>query len=442
MCKFSKKIFHFPLVDWIFFVPLRAFLCKNNIKTTKRSTLKLSKMNIIKRIYCRTFQAAFHAAIPLLPYNYPEVHNSIDEIPSILQKQGIDTVLFVTDQGLVKAGLAKMIEDVLSNAGITYRTYSDTVPNPTIDNVEAARQMYVDIHAQAFIALGGGSAMDCAKAAAVRIACPNKTIPQMRGILKVHHKLPPLIAIPTTAGTGSETTVAAIVTDAEKHYKYMVSDFCLIPPYAIHDYRLTTGLPKHITATTGMDALTHAVEAYIGGSTTSETRRAAEEATRLIHDYLYRAYLNGNDAEARQKMLYASYCAGIAFSKSYVGYVHAVAHSLGGKYGTPHGLANSILLPKVLRYYGESAHKRLARLARRSGVVAKGMDDKATANLFIDWIQDMNDKMSIPHTISELRIEDIPEMAAHANAEGNPLYPVPMLMNKRELENLYKLVVA
>ncbi|MCR5050844.1 MAG: iron-containing alcohol dehydrogenase [Paludibacteraceae bacterium] len=399
-------------------------------------------MNIFRRIYCRAFQAAFHVAIPFLPYHYPEIYNSLEDIPVILKKRGINTVLFVTDQGLVKAGLAKMVEDVLTKAGITFRTYSDTVPNPTITNVESARQLYVDIHAQAFIALGGGSAMDCAKAAAARIARPNKTIPQMRGILKVHHKLPPVIAIPTTAGTGSETTVAAIVTDSRQQYKYMVSDFCLIPPYAIHDYRLTVGLPKHITATTGMDALTHAVEAYIGGSTVRETRQAAEEATRLIHAYLYRAYQDGNDAEARQQMLKASYYAGIAFSKSYVGYVHAVAHSLGGKYGTPHGLANSVLLPRVLRYYGKAAHKRLAQLARRSGVIQPGMSDAQTANLFIDWIQEMNDKMGIPHTITELREADIPEMAAHADAEGNPLYPVPVLLNKRELKELYKLVVA
>ena len=141
-------------------------------------------------------------------------------------------------------------------------------------------------------------------------------------------------------------------------------------------------------------------------------------------------------------MLRASYCAGIAFSKSYVGYVHAVAHSLGGKYGTPHGLANSVLLPKVLRFYGEAAYKRLAKLARRSGVVKQGFSDEQTANMFIDWIQEMNDRMSIPHFIPEVREADIPEMAAHADAEGNPLYPVPVLMNKRELKNLYRLVVA
>lgn len=376
-------------------------------------------------------------ALPLLPYRNPRTRNSIDDIPEILRQRKCSRVLLVTDGGLVKAGLAKMVEDVLKSAGIEYITYSDTVPNPTIDNVEAARKLYLDNKCQAFIALGGGSPMDCAKGAAARVVRPHKTIPEMKGIIKVRRRLPLLIAIPTTAGTGSETTVAAVITDAVKQHKYPVNDFCLIPPYAIHDYRLTTGLPKHITSTTGMDALTHAVEAYIGNSTTSETRHAAEEAVRLINQYLYRAYTNGSDAEARQWMLHASFKAGLAFSKSYVGYVHAVAHSLGGKYGTPHGLANAVLLPIILREYGSAVYKKLARLARNSGVVASGLEDEETAKRFIAWIQEMNDKMDIPRTIEAIKEEDIPEMAAHADAEANPLYPVPVLMDQKELEHLY-----
>lgn len=376
-------------------------------------------------------------ALPLLPYRNPRTRNSIDDIPEILRQRKCSRVLLVTDGGLVKAGLAKMVEDVLKSAGIEYITYSDTVPNPTIDNVEAARKLYLDNKCQAFIALGGGSPMDCAKGAAARVVRPHKTIPEMKGIIKVRRRLPLLIAIPTTAGTGSETTVAAVITDAVKQHKYPVNDFCLIPPYAIHDYRLTTGLPKHITSTTGMDALTHAVEAYIGNSTTSETRHAAEEAVRLINQYLYRAYTDGSDAEARQWMLHASFKAGLAFSKSYVGYVHAVAHSLGGKYGTPHGLANAVLLPIILREYGSAVYKKLARLARNSGVVASGLEDEETAKRFIAWIQEMNDKMDIPRTIEAIKEEDIPEMAAHADAEANPLYPVPVLMDQKELEHLY-----
>ena len=396
-------------------------------------------MNILRKTWCRTYQAAFHIAQPLLPYKDPVVKESINDIPEILRTNNINKVVFVTDKGLVTAGLAKRIEDVLASAKIDFTTYSDTVPNPTIENVEAVRKIYLNTGAQGFVSLGGGSAMDCAKAAAARIAKPNKQIPQMRGILKVHKKLPLIVAIPTTAGTGSEATVTTVITDSQKNYKYPISDFCLIPPYAIHDYTLTTGLPQRMTSTTGMDALTHAVEAYIGRSLNKKSAANAEEATRLIHKYLYRAYTNGNDTEARQNMLRASFCAGLAFSMSYVGYIHAVAHSLGGKYGTPHGLANSVLMPIILREYGECVYKKLARLARKSGVIADGHSDEETAKLFIDWIQEMNDKMNIPRVIDGICYEDIPEMAAHADAEANPTYPVPKLMDKKELERLYYL---
>ena len=378
-------------------------------------------------------------AQPLLPYKDPILKESINDIPEILHTNNIDKVIFVTDKGLVAAGLAKRIEDVLASAKIKFTTYSDTVPNPTIDNVETVRNIFLQTGAQGFVSLGGGSAMDCAKAAAARIARPNKQIPKMRGILKVHKKLPIIVAIPTTAGTGSEATVTTVITDSIKNYKYPISDFCLIPPYAIHDYTLTTGLPQKMTSTTGMDALTHAVEAYIGRSLNKKSAANAEEATRLIHKYLYRAYANGDDVEARQNMLRASFCAGLAFSMSYVGYIHAVAHSLGGKYGTPHGLANSVLMPIILREYGECIYPKLARLARRSGVIADGYSDEETAKLFIDWIQEMNDKMNIPRVIDGIRDEDIPEMADHADAEANPTYPVPKLMNKKELERLYYL---
>lgn len=398
-------------------------------------------MNILKKLYCRSFQLCLRAAFPILPYRTPKTKESITLLPAMLRRRGINCVLVVTDKGIVNAGLLDMLTSVLEEGGIRYAVYDETVPNPTIDNVEAARTLYLESGSKALIALGGGSAMDCAKACGARIVQPWMSIGQMGGILKVMKKLPCLIAIPTTAGTGSETTLAAVITDAKKHHKVPINSFPLIPRYAILDYRLTTGLPKHITSTTGMDALTHAVEAYIGRSTTKETRAHAIEATRLIHQYLYRAYQNGGDSEARQGMLHAAYYAGAAFSKSYVGYVHAVAHSLGGQYGTPHGLANSVLLPIVLRTYGDKAERKLADLARKAGVVAEGKSDKETSTLFIDWIQEMNDKMEIPRKLKGIREEDIDLMAAHADHEGNPLYPVPVLMNKEELKQFYYAVM-
>lgn len=297
--------------------------------------------------------------------------------------------------------------------------------------------MYLQHGAQAIIAFGGGSSMDCAKAAGARIVKPRQSVRRMRGILKIRKRLPLLIAVPTTAGTGSETTLTAVITDSERHYKYPINDLCLIPRYAVLDYHETLGLPADLTATTGMDALTHAVEAYIGGSTTRETRRMAEEAVSLIFRYLRAAYENGQDKRARSAMLRASYHAGAAFTRSYVGYVHAVAHTLGGQYKIPHGLANAVTLPVVLRMYGSACEKRLARLAKKTGIADRRANDHRAAQIFIRWVQRLNDRMGIPRHFPQIRDEDIPLMARHADREGNPLYPVPVLMDRKELEKIY-----
>ena len=399
-------------------------------------------MNPLYKLWCRTYQTVFRLVIPILPYREPKILGSMDELGSMFKAKGIGRVLVVTDQGLVKAGIAAMLEDKLTSAGIQYRVYADTVPNPTVANVEEARALYVESQSQAIIALGGGSAMDCAKAAACRVARPRTSLKWMAGVLKVWVRLPLLVAVPTTAGTGSETTLAAVITDAEKHHKYAIMDFPLIPPVAVHDYRLTVGLPPHITSTTGMDALVHAVEAYIGRSTTAYTRKMAIEAVRLISTNLLDAYRDGSNAKARQNMLRAAFCAGNAFSISYVGYVHCVAHSLGGQYGVPHGLANAVLLPVVLRAYGDAVYPKLASLARESGLTdSLGLEAKATdevvARAFISWVEDMNRSMDIPSKLPGIKTEDIHTMVSYALAEGNPLYPVPVIFGRKEMTELY-----
>lgn len=397
-------------------------------------------MNIFKKIYCRTFQICFRAALPLLPYKEPKILEGMDKIPRVLKKYGYSKVLIVTDRGITDIGLGKQLTDVLDKSDITYAYYDNTVANPTITNVEEAKELYVQEECQAIIALGGGSSMDCAKAAGARVAKPNQPVCKMKGILKIHKKIPLLLAIPTTAGTGSETTLAAVITDEETHYKYPINDFPLIPKYAVLDYKVTTSLPKHLTATTGMDALTHAVEAYIGRSTTGYTRAKAVRAVKLIGKNLKTAYDDGENEKARTNMLKAAYCAGVAFTQSYVGYVHGVAHSLGGQYGVPHGLANAVILPYVLEMYGDTCYKKLAKLAVKAKIVEEGQNIEETAKAFIQWIKDMNREMNIPDHIDGIRDEDIPMMARHADRESNPLYPVPKLMNAKELEEIYRIV--
>lgn len=397
-------------------------------------------MNIVKKIYCRVFQICFRVAIPLLPYTEPKILEGMDKIPKVLNKFDYNKVLIVTDKGITNIGLGKQLTDVLDEADISYEYYDNTVANPTIANVEEARELYIQGGCQAIIALGGGSSMDCAKAAGARVVKPNQPVSKMKGILKVHKKISLLLAIPTTAGTGSETTLAAVITDEKTHHKYPINDFPLIPKYAVLDYKVTTSLPKSLTATTGMDALTHAVEAYIGRSTTRYTRKKAIRAVKLLGKNLKNAYDNGNDAKARMNMLKAAYCAGVAFTQSYVGYVHGVAHSLGGQYGVPHGLANAVILPYILEMYGETCYKKLARLAVRAQIVEGGQSDEETAKAFIQWIKDMNGAMEIPDYIEGIKDEDIPKMAKYADKESNPLYPVPKLMNAKELEEVYRRV--
>lgn len=399
-------------------------------------------MNPIKAIYCRTVQAVLRAALPVLPYREPEVFHSCGELSTVFQKENIRRVLIVTDVGIVRSGIAAQLEAVLDEDDISYAVYDQTRPNPTVVNVEQALSLYRRYRCQALIAIGGGSSMDCAKAVGARLARPGTPLGKLKGTLRILRPLPTLIAIPTTAGTGSETTLAAVITDTQAQHKYVMNDFVLIPKYAVLDARLTLSLPPHLTATTGMDALTHAVEAYIGRSTTRQTRQEALEATRLVFANVERAYRNGKDYEARSNMLTAAYRAGIAFSRSYVGYVHAVAHSLGGQYNIPHGLANAVLLPYVLESYGSCIHRKLHDLAVAAGVASPQEEDAGAAAKFIRAIRQLNARMGIPETLEGIRPEEIPVMAAHAEKEANPLYPVPRLMTREELTFFYEQVAG
>lgn len=397
-------------------------------------------MFALKKLFCRTFQTVFHVAIPFLPYREPKLISCMEEVPSVLADHNIKKLLLVTDPGVYRLGLTAPLEKHLADAGMECHIFADTVANPTVANVEAARSLYLEKGCQALIAFGGGSSMDCAKAVGARIVRPGKPLAKMEGLLQVFHRLPLLIAVPTTAGTGSETTLAAVITDEKTHHKYPINDFALIPAYAVLDPEVTVGLPKQLTATTGMDALTHAVEAYIGGSTTKETRRAAIEAVQLIFENLPAAYHDGENRTARANMLHASYLAGLAFTQSYVGYVHAVAHSLGGKYGIAHGLANAVLLPAVLEAYGPAAHKKLAQLSRCVSLAAADTPDAEAAQAFIARIYELNAEMQIPTTLPGIQTADIPQLARYADHEANPLYPVPVLWDAKELEHLYELV--
>ena len=412
-------------------------------KKGRRTILDGMRLCGMYKAYCRAYQKTFKLASRFLTWRTPELlegENSLLALPALVKEKGIRRVLVVTDQGIASLGLMNPLLEGLQEQQIGFTVYDRTVPNPTIDNIEEAFGLYKANRCEGIIAFGGGSPMDCAKGVAARVARPDLQLPQMKGTLKVRKEMPPFFAIPTTAGTGSEATVAAVVSNSKTHEKYPINDPVLIPHYAVLDPLLTVKLPPHITSTTGMDALTHAVEAYIGKSNMAETRSYSLEAVELIFANLYAAYTDGENLEARKNMQRAAYLAGMAFTRAYVGNVHAIAHTLGGFYGVPHGLANAVILPYVLEFYGDVVYKPLSELADAAGIGEPGQTEEQKAKLFIEAIKQLNKDMNIPNKIEGIVNRDIPIMVERALQEANPLYPVPKIFNKDEMFYLYQII--
>lgn len=389
----------------------------------------------IKVACYRAFQAVFNIAAHMLRWRKAERvegQNALAYIPELLRLNGAQKPLIV-----VSRRTAEKTCLLFDAAGYSYACYSGVEPNPSINTVEAIYALYRAQGCDAFVAIGGGSIMDAAKAAAARTARPEKSVRRLGGLLRVRRNIPLFIAAPTTAGSGSETTIAAIVTDTETHHKYAIMDIKLVPRYAVLDPVLTAGMPQNVTATTGMDALTHAIEAYLCWTyNTKESTAYAKEAVGIIFRNLEKAYRNGEDMEARMNMLHAAYLAGFAFTRAGVGNVHAISHTLSGLYNTPHGLANAIILPAVLEDYGGRVHRKLAVLAEAAGVAQAGAGDEENAHLFIEEIRAMNTRMGIAAGFDCIRDEDIPQMVRWAGEECNPLYPVPVLFSPERFRSV------
>ena len=393
---------------------------------------------IMNKIYCRIFQYGMKLANYFIGYRTPECiegAGSITKLPALIKQNGINKVLLVTDNGLIKLGLPNSLMKALEDEGIEYVVFSNIQPNPTDENVEEGFHIYKENKCEGIIAFGGGSPMDCGKAIAARNAHPNKTVKQLQGILKVHKKICPFYAVPTTAGTGSETTVAAVITEAKTHHKAPINDPAILPKYAVLDPELTKGLPPFITATTGMDALCHAVEAYTNSTyNTKEENERAKKAVKLIYENILTAYNDGNNMIARGNMQKAAFNAGRAFTRGCVGYVHAVGHTLSGLYGISHGEAMSVILPHVLRQFGDSVNNKLADLADVCDI--KGNTKKEKANNFISWIEETNSKMNIKNKFDFIKQEDIDQIIEWADKEANPLYPVPVIWQYQDFKKL------
>lgn len=388
------------------------------------------------KMYCRIYQAVFKIGMYLIPWSMPETlegAGAVKKLPALIKEKGFTKVLVVTDKVLMDLGLPKGMLEAMDSAGIEYVVYDGVQPNPTDRNVNEGLKLFRENGCQAMVAFGGGSPMDCCKGIGAMAVKKGKTVEQLQGLFKILHKIPTIFAVPTTAGTGSETTVAAVITNEKTHHKASMNDTSLMPKYAVLDPELTVGLPPKVTSTTGMDALCHAVECYTNNTYNSKLeKKLSEDAVKLIYDNLYEAYTDGSNLEARHNMQKAAFYAGRAFTRGCVGYVHAIGHTLGGLYGTPHGLAMSVILPHVMRQFGSAAHERLARLAEVCGMT--GANDAEKAEKFISWIEEMKVKMNIPAGLDIIKDEDVPQIIEWAMKEANPLYPVPAIWDKADFE--------
>ncbi len=339
---------------------------------------------------------------------------SINEIPRHIDLISGRKALVVTDEGLKKIGTLKKVTDVLERQGKSYAVYTGVKPNPTVSIVNEAKAVYDRENCDYLIGIGGGSPLDVAKAVSI-LAGNGGNIEDYNGLDKSKRAGAPIIAINTTAGTGSEVTRAYVVTDEVKKSKMLMVDANCLAYLAINDPELMIDMPPALTASTGMDALTHAIEAYVAKSHFPFTDGIALEAIALIGKSLEKAYRDGHDIEARTDMCWAEYMGGLAFSNAGLGMVHAMAHQLGGFYNTPHGVANAILLTHVMRYNTPSCKERYADVAKALGINISGMTADQAANAAIEYIEGMARRMKIPK-LSEtaFRPGDVITLALHA----------------------------
>lgn len=394
------------------------------------------------KLYCRMYQGIMKLGMYFVPWKMPktlEGPGAVKRLPALIKRTNRKKALIVTDKTLMNLHLLDGLFEAMEQEKVAFCLYDKVEPNPTDINVDEGFSIFREQNCDCMIAFGGGSSMDCAKGIGARVARPRKSVQQMQGLFRVLRPIPVIFAVPTTSGTGSETTIAAVITGSETHHKAAINDPSLTPRFAVLDPELTVGLPKQVTATTGMDALSHAVEAYTNNTyNTYLEKDLAKKAVKLIYDNLYRVYEDGSDIQARQNMQKASFYAGRAFTRGSVGYVHAVGHTLGGLYGTPHGLAMAILLPHVMRAFGPAAHKRLAELCDVCGILGQESSEEEKAEAFISWMEEMKEKMEIPLYPPTIKAEDITQIVEWANKEANPLYPTPAVWTKGDLRRFIR----
>lgn len=383
----------------------------------------------MKVFIARIYQKILYIFTNLIKFREPIILKKLDEVVEVLKKHNKKNILLLSGKRVCNNEFYIYLDNLLKD-NFNVLNYTDIPSDPDIESIEKAVIKSKEFHVDAIISIGGGSTMDAGKIVAARLT-NNKSIRKMRGLLKITKKTVFMIAVPTTCGTGSECTVASVVTDLERNEKYAINDPKLIPQYAVLDPKTLLTLPKHLIATTALDALTHAIEAYIGKSNTNKTRRYAHEAIYLIFDNVEEAYKN-HDLESLELLQLASYDAGIAFTKAYVGYVHAFSHAISAYYHLPHGYLNGVLLPIILEEYGDSINKELIDFNYICSINSNNPSD------FIKLLKDLLVNLDIKNNLCDIiKEEDIPNMIKHIKKEVYPLYPVPRYFSDEELLNIF-----
>ena len=363
---------------------------------------------------------------------------SCEDLCDMLISEGNTNVFIVTDAVLNKLGIPAKVTDYLDAKNISYKLYDGVTPDPTFKVIEEGLHQSLEAECDSIIAIGGGSVIDAAKMIAMSQGnnCQPK---QLIGILKARKPSVPLYCVPTTAGTGSEATLGAVVSDDTTHQKSLSIDPRMVPLAAAIDPVIMKGMPAHITADTGIDVLTHALEAWMSANASVETDYYAASAVKSVMHYLPLAYKDGGNLKAREEMGIAAHYGGIAFNKAGLGYVHAIAHQLGAYYSIPHGRANAIVLPYVLDVNRDASKKRLASLAKKTGMIKEGQTIGSDSNItddFITQVRDLIKTLNINPTVKGMKTSDFDSIAKAAAKEVSDTYAVPTYLSASEIKEI------
>ncbi len=366
---------------------------------------------------------------------------SIQELARHVATDSLESVLLITSKYFVAEKKIDPIIEVFRNKDIHVEIFSDVPPNPSLDVVERGAELCRSKNCGAIYAFGGGSVIDAAKGIAAQVGS-NAPARKLIGLFKVKGKALPLFVVPTTSGSGSEVTNAAVLSDPETHQKLFLFDHKIVPLAIALDPNATLTLPPKFTAATGMDALTHAIESYISKISDKRSEELAESAISTIFEYLPKAYNEGQDLHAREKMAVASYEAGIAFSRSGLGFVHAISHQITAFYGIPHGAANAVILPYVLRASISKAAPALAKLARTVGILDEGKRDEDLADLFIEKVRTLSMQLELPAAFPEMDEKDFETIAGNAVKEASFNFPVPKMLHPEDCIEILRMLKA